>query len=165
MQAIHPSLRPFSPKEQESEPEKIENYVLDSHALFALLQREEGHEIVTDLLDCAENQEMVLHLSLINWGELYYILGRNHGEPVAEEMVAGIEKLPIVIDGVDLQRVLAAARIKARYPVAYADAFAIALADELGAAVVTGDPEFHKVESVVRVLWLQEIEASARSEA
>jgi len=32
---------------------------------------------------------------------------------------------------------------------------AVPLADELGATVVTGDPEFKKVESVVAVLWLR----------
>ncbi|MCS7178592.1 MAG: hypothetical protein RML46_03515 [Anaerolineae bacterium] len=36
---------------------------------------------------------------------------------------------------------LAAAGIKMRYPMAYADAFAAALAQELGATLVSGDPE------------------------
>ncbi len=157
MQDTHLSPRPFSPKGQGSEPEKLKTYVLGSYALFALLQREEGHEIVTDLMTCAENQEVLLYLSLINWGEMCYILERDHGEKVAKELTADIDSLPIVIGEVDRRRVLSAAHVKARYPVSYADAFAIALSDELGATVVTGDPEFKKVESVVAVLWLREV--------
>ena len=53
-------------------------------------------------------------------------------------------------------RVFAAAHIKANYSVSYADAFAIALAQELNAAIVTGDPEFQAVEKIVRILWLRE---------
>ena len=49
---------------------------------------------------------------------------------------------------------LAAARLKARYAISYADAFAVALAQELGAPVVTGDTEFEQVESLIDVLWL-----------
>ena len=157
MQDTHPSLKPSSPKGQGSESEKTESYVLDSYALFALLQREEGHETVTNLMARAESQEASLRLSLINWGELCYILERDHGERVAMEMVSDIEKLPVAISEIDRQRVLAAAHIKARYPVSYADAFAIALAQELGASVVTGDQEFKKVESVVSVLWLRKV--------
>ena len=39
----------------------------------------------------------------------------------------------------------------------YADAFAIALAQELNATIVTGDPEFRSVEKIVDILWLREI--------
>jgi ribonuclease VapC len=38
--------------------------------------------------------------------------------------------------------VLAAAHIKARFPIAYADAFAVVAALEHGGVVLTGDPEF-----------------------
>jgi ribonuclease VapC len=47
-----------------------------------------------------------------------------------------------------------AAHIKARHPVSYADAFAVALAQEYGATVVTGDPEVRAVESLINVDWL-----------
>lgn len=37
---------------------------------------------------------------------------------------------------------------------AYADAFAIAAAQELDATVITNDPEFQAVENLVSVEWL-----------
>ena len=51
-------------------------------------------------------------------------------------------------------RTFAAAHIKAHYKVPFADAFAIALAQESAAPVVTGDPEFKEVEKLIPVLWL-----------
>jgi predicted nucleic acid-binding protein len=62
--------------------------------------------------------------------------------------------LPILITDVDEKRVLCAAHIKANHAISYADAFAAALAKELDAPVVTGHPEFGKVEPVVRGFWL-----------
>lgn len=82
---------------------------------------------------------------------------RERGTQKATEMLDDIHHLPITLCGIDEKRVLAAAHIKANYPVSYADAFAIALAQEFGATVVTGDPEFKEVESVVPVLWLRSV--------
>ena len=47
-----------------------------------------------------------------------------------------------------------AARLKARFPLAYADAFALATAIRFGARLVTGDPEFEVAEDLVDVEWL-----------
>jgi len=50
--------------------------------------------------------------------------------------------------------VLAAAKMKAQFPISYADAFAISTALRAQAVVVTGDPEFHAVAHLVEILWL-----------
>ena len=44
--------------------------------------------------------------------------------------------------------------MKAEFPISYADCFAAATALILGAAVLTGDPEFRKLSKVVSVDWL-----------
>jgi len=44
--------------------------------------------------------------------------------------------------------------VKARNTISYADAFAVALAQELGAAIVTGDKGFEQVEELVTVEWI-----------
>ena len=51
-------------------------------------------------------------------------------------------------------RVLAAAHIKAAHLVAYADAFAAALALELDSTLLTGDPEFHSLEGKISIEWM-----------
>jgi predicted nucleic acid-binding protein len=131
-------------------------YVLDSYALFAYFGDEEGADIVADLIQRTA-EDVSLFLSLINFGEVAYITEREKGARRAVELLEDIRRLPITLSRIDEQRVMAAAHVKARYPVSYADAFAITLADELEATVVTGDPEFKKVESVVTVLWLREV--------
>jgi ribonuclease VapC len=131
-------------------------YVLDSYALFAYFGDEEGADIVADLIKRTA-EDVSLFLSLINFGEVAYITEREKGTQQAVELLEDIRRLPITLSRIDEERILAAAHIKAHHPVSYADAFAIALAQEFGAAVVTGDPEFKKVESVVPVLWLRSI--------
>jgi predicted nucleic acid-binding protein len=56
--------------------------------------------------------------------------------------------------GKDVKRLLEAAEIKAKHMVSYADAFGAALAQELRAKLVTGDPEFKKLEPELAVMWL-----------
>jgi predicted nucleic acid-binding protein len=131
-------------------------YVLDSYALFAYFGDEEGADIAADLIKRTV-EDVSLFLSLINFGEVAYITEREKGTEQAVELLEDIRRLPITLSRIDEERVSAAAHIKAHYPVSYADAFAIALAQEFGAAVVTGDPEFKKMESVVPVLWLRSI--------
>ncbi|NOZ50709.1 MAG: type II toxin-antitoxin system VapC family toxin [Chloroflexi bacterium] len=70
-------------------------------------------------------------------------------------MLATIDGLPLTQLEPRRKDVLAAAKIKAHYPVSYADAFAIAAARELGCPLMTGDPEFKKVAHLVEIVWLQ----------
>lgn len=66
-----------------------------------------------------------------------------------------IEALPISVIDIDRDITLAAANVKAHLPISYADCFVIALAQRLEAIVVTGDPEFRQVESLVEIYWLK----------
>lgn len=69
-------------------------------------------------------------------------------------VLARLLKLPFSPEDATWPRILAAAHVKARHPISYADAFAVALAQELEAVVVTGDPEFGCVEELIDVEWL-----------
>jgi ribonuclease VapC len=50
--------------------------------------------------------------------------------------------------------VIDAAKIKAQYPISYADCFAVATAIREKAVVITGDPDFKHVEKIVEIDWL-----------
>ena len=130
------------------------NYVLDSYAILAYFQAESGGPKVKELLTLSKKGEAEIYFSLINLGEVVYITGRKLGDERAKEILHDTISLPIQLTDVTIDRVLSAARIKSQYPVSYADAFVVALAQELNASIVTGDPEFRKVESMVTVLWL-----------
>lgn len=96
-----------------------------------------------------------LYLSVINLGEIAYGAERERGDQGLRKTLE-VRVLPIALVGVDERAVLAAAHIKANHRVSYAEAFAIALAQELNAKIVTGDPEFKNVEMIVEILWLTE---------
>lgn len=130
-------------------------FVFDSFALLAFFQAEEGAETVKVILEKALKKEAHVYMSAINLGEIYYLSVRKLGEIQAEQMLDDIEKLPITIEEASLERIMEAARIKARYTVSYADAFCISLAKELKAPVVTGDPEFNQLDSLIETIWLR----------
>jgi len=133
---------------------KKRRYVFDSYALLAFFQGEAGGFQVRGLLDLAFRGEASVHLSYINLGEVFYIVERRFGGKKAREIVQDIQRLLMKLECPDLERVLEAAAIKAKFPVAYADAFAAALAKELGAVLVTGDPEFKRLGGHIEILWL-----------
>lgn len=132
-------------------------YVLDSYAIIAYLEEEAGGDKVKRLLEQATIKECELFMSVINLGEVLYIIERERGLPQAQKTLARIDELPINIIGADRRLALAAAHIKAQHPIAYADCFATALAQEKEATVVTGDPEFKisKIEALVPILWVK----------
>jgi predicted nucleic acid-binding protein len=79
-------------------------------------------------------------MSWINLGEVFSIVHRATGIDRARAVTADLRH-QLHMDLPSESRVLEAAAIKARYPLAYADAFAIATAVAHGANLLTGDPE------------------------
>ena len=135
--------------------EKQSLYVLDTFALVAHFEAEVGGERVRDLLKRAEAGEIFLGMSLINMGELAYIMRRQQGADKAQAVLADLRSFPITFYEATEERVLAAAWLKAEYPISYADAFAASLAQELGASLVTGDPEFKTIKQNLSLIWLE----------
>lgn len=133
-------------------PKTLPQYVLDSYAILAYLQAETGGAAVRALLEAARDRQAALNLSLINMGEIYYILYRERGEAQAEAALNDLRALPLTPYPATEERIMVAARLKASFPIAYADAFAAALAQELDALLVTGDPEFKSVESQIGIM-------------
>jgi len=129
-------------------------YVLDSFALLAYLEDEPGAARVASLLSRAQKNEIEIWISIINYGEVLYIVERERGHDSAKTAIATIDQLPLVVADANRVSTFAAAHIKAHHAISYADAFAVALAQSKGGGVVTGDPEFKKVESLVSVEWL-----------
>ncbi|HWR58147.1 MAG TPA: type II toxin-antitoxin system VapC family toxin [Thermodesulfovibrionales bacterium] len=126
--------------------------LLDSFALLVYLKGERGHEKVKALIADRDGE---LLMNDINLGETYYILARERGKEEADYFVEVVfPSLPIAHVPNSLADVLAAARIKSRHAVSYADCFAAATALRENASIVTGDPEFRKLEKEVKIEWL-----------
>jgi predicted nucleic acid-binding protein len=79
-------------------------------------------------------------MSWINLGEVAYIIERQAGADRARRVVQELRH-QLTMDLPTETRVLEAAHIKAQYPMAYADAFAVATALAHRATLLTGDPE------------------------
>jgi len=133
---------------------KRPSYVLDSFAVLAYFQAEPSGPVVKDLLKRARADNILAFLSWINLGEIVYNVGRKLGDTAAAEILTDLFQLPIQLAEATPERILAAAQVKAHHAISYADAFAVALAQELEATLVTGDPEFKQIESLIPVLWL-----------
>lgn len=128
--------------------------MLDSFAMLAFLNKESGFAKVKSLLQAAERSRQPLLMNEINIGEVYYVTAKDRSPEHAEDFLHRLELLPIQAVDNSFAEVLEAARLKAGFPVSYADAFAIATAIRMNAAVVTGDPEFRQVEHLVAIDWL-----------
>jgi predicted nucleic acid-binding protein len=128
--------------------------VLDSFALLAFLNKEAGFEQVRTLLRTAEAAEEPLLMNEINVGEVFYIIAKARSLEKAEDFLHRLATLPIQPVSNTFSDVLAAARVKAQFPLSYADAFAVSTALRSQAIIITGDPEFHTVEHLVEILWL-----------
>jgi predicted nucleic acid-binding protein len=79
-------------------------------------------------------------MSWLNVGEVAYQLERRHGAGEAAGVIGRL-RAALSLDDVTPVRVLAAARIKAAHPIAFADCFAAATAAARDATLLTGDPE------------------------
>lgn len=133
--------------------------VLDSFALLAYFFKEPNGDTVRGLLRRAAHRELKPYLSVINLGECFYMAWRKGGSTKAQSIIRTIHRLPITLAEITEARALRAATIKAIYSgskqqLSFADAFAVALAEELDCPVVTDDPEFRAVESLITVTWL-----------
>lgn len=129
--------------------------LLDSFALLAYLNEEVGFELVRDALAEAQVSDGSLLMNEINVGETYYIIYRQRGEKEAEYFLETIlVGLPIEIVQNDFQDVIDAARVKAEYPLSFGDCFAVATARRESALILTGDPEFKKIEHLAKIEWL-----------
>ncbi|MFN2110117.1 MAG: type II toxin-antitoxin system VapC family toxin [Anaerolineae bacterium] len=129
-------------------------YVLDSFAILALINGEQGSDVVADLLNRAQTDEAKTLMSWVNVGEVAYIVERRSGVGQVYQVLGNLETTKIDFVDADRTLTLAVAHLKAQYPLSYADAFAAALAVREKAILLTGDPEFRALEKELTIQWL-----------
>jgi len=132
----------------------VKTHVLDASALMTFFEDRGGAPTVEDLLGKAAEAKCPLLMSVVNWGEVYYSVWRTHGEGVANGKLREIAQLPIEIIDADFELTRLAASLKAVHGLPYADCFAAALAQSHKAVLVTGDKDFERIESLLKIVWL-----------
>jgi len=150
----------------------MKNIILDSWAIIAWLQGESQGKKVRDLINWvsgdtdlekkiknligqSEIEKIRLFVNIINLGEVFYILGRRKGKEEAKDTISEIKENPIEIIPVSNSLVFRAASLKVNYPIAYANAFAIATAITQEGDLLTGDPELKDLEDIP-IIWIGE---------
>ena len=131
--------------------------VLDSWALIAWLQDEQpASSEVQEILELATRGEASVVMCLINVGEVFYLVAKRHGAAPAERFLSELPMMPIQPVIPDRRLILDAARLKSRFPISYADAFAVETARQQKAALVTGDPEILELSKrePVELVWV-----------
>lgn len=131
-----------------------ESYIFDSHAILKFFQKEKGADKIANLLREIKKTKKTKYINAINLGEIIYITKREFGEFKKIETLALIEQLNFTILPVPNSLIFQAAEYKSEYRISYADCFIIASAIEHRAIIVTGDPEFKKVEQLVNIMWV-----------
>ena len=132
--------------------------VLDSFALIGYLEDEVFASRIERLLKQARRGKNRIYLHAIHLGEVYYITRRERGQGLADLAYARIKSFPLTyIDTIDEELLLTAARLKANYPISYADSFAASLAIVHNSSLLSGDPEFKILEKKenITIEWLK----------
>jgi ribonuclease VapC len=130
-------------------------YVFDSFAIIAYLQSEPTAHLVKAILNQACRRQARIQMCLVNLGEVLTITEREQGLTAAHNVIAAVDQLPITLISAERSLTFAAAHLKAQFSLAYADAFAAALAQQAQARLVTGDAEFRQLEHLLQIVWLE----------
>ena len=120
--------------------------VLDSWPIVEWIKgRQPATNRVATLLAESEGGAARLFMSAINVGEVFYYLRKQHSEELSEWWRESSRALPATIEVPTADDIWDAALLKGQYPIAYADAFAAALALKHRCPLLTGDPELRSI--------------------
>jgi predicted nucleic acid-binding protein len=135
-------------------PRRPRAIVLDSWAAIAYLEGEPAAAKVADHIADAHENEIPLFMSVVNAGEVWYIIAREASVSDADRSISGLKHLGIEFVDADWALAHDAGGFKSKYKMSFADCFAAALAKHKKALLLTGDPEFKQVESQIAIDWL-----------
>jgi predicted nucleic acid-binding protein len=128
--------------------------IYDSFAVLKFFQKERGYQKVAKLLEEDRKGDSSPLIQIVNFGEIIYRTKKDFGNDAKLRVIRSVVQLGFRIISASDNLVYAAAELKGSYPISYADAFLLATALRENAVIVTGDPEFKKVEFLCSVDWV-----------
>jgi predicted nucleic acid-binding protein len=131
----------------------VKEYVLDANALIHFFRRTPGFLQVRGLIQQAKEGRAHLAISVVNLGEVFYVLAHYFGVEEARRCILETQKSVTTISISD-EMALDAALLRYQYKLGYADCFAAELAMRTGATLVTADADFAKLGKRLKVLAL-----------
>lgn len=136
-------------------PKKPKAIVLDSWAVIAYLEDESAAEKVADIISDAHEDGIPLLMTVVNAGEVWYIVAREASATDADASIKQLRDLGIELVEADWDLAKDAAYFKSRNKMSFADCFAAALTKQKKAQLATGDTEFKQVENEISIAWLR----------
>ncbi|HUI83460.1 MAG TPA: type II toxin-antitoxin system VapC family toxin [Candidatus Binatia bacterium] len=133
----------------------MKTYVFDASAVLAFLEQKPSARKVNELLKDAMRRRSRILMSAVNYGEVYSYALREYGAERARTAIRAVFPLPISVVDATPERALAAAEVKARYKLYYADSFAAALCFEEKGTLVTSDSDFRRLGHGFPAIWLK----------
>jgi predicted nucleic acid-binding protein len=135
-------------------PRKPKAIVLDSWAVIAYLEGEAAAEKVADHIADAHEDDTPLFMSVVNAGEVWYIIAREASISDADRSITALRQLGIDFIDADWDLAREAGGFKSKHKMSFADCFAAGLAKHKKAVLLTGDSEFQQVEGEIAIIWL-----------
>jgi ribonuclease VapC len=133
-------------------------YLLDTSALLALIEEEEGADRVEKVL--RRETTLIAAVSLL---EVRYITLQEEGLPEADVRHALLKRSGAeILWGLDEPTLLQAANFKSEHPISLADAIIAAYARQQGAVLLHKDPDFDNLAGQVTLEALPYKPASRR---
>lgn len=126
-------------------------YLLDTSALLTFSGDEPGADTVGALLGKGRRGEAQLYMSFLSAMEAGYKAYQARGEDGLATLLASLQQLPLTRVDVSDELIALAARMKGMYRVSLADAWVLATAKHLNAALVHKDPEFEQAAAEIQL--------------
>ena len=136
-------------------PRRPKAIVLDSWAVMSYLGGEPSAERVADIMADAHEDGVPLFMSVVNAGEVWYIVAREVSVVDADSSIRQLRQLGIAFIDADWDLAHVAAGFKSKHKMSFADCFAVALTKQKKATLLTGDKEFKQVNSEINIDWLK----------
>ena len=128
---------------------KNEVFILDTSALLAYIEDEDGAEYAEELLIKAESNEVTVYIAFVSLTEVMYITLQEKDEDTARARVDLIKSLSCIIEQSSETLNFTAARLKAKNRISLADAYIAALCQERNGVLVHKDPEFENLSPAI----------------
>ena len=131
----------------------MSKYILDACALIAVLNKEDGAEVVRDLIDKANDNSVSISMNVVNLLEVYYGIRRELGQELADKVLSSVRSNSIeIIETITEDIFIEAGRLKSTYRISLADSLALAESSLSGAMLITSDHhEFDVIEAAENI--------------
>ncbi|MCI0443058.1 PIN domain-containing protein [bacterium] len=130
------------------------SFLLDTSAVFAFTDDEEGANEVQKLLTQAGHDKANVFISAMSMMEAYYIAFQETGETDADRLILLLRSLPLKVLNLSEDLILIAGSLKGRYQISVADAWIAATAKFHNLVVVHKDPEFEPLKHELDLIEL-----------